>query len=74
MNEIIPVKKKLDRKKFFASLGVGLLGVTIFNSFPFSLFKSNSTSKNKFDVKNGKIKVQLNPLAVNRTKIGDRNA
>ena len=75
MNEKIIVKKKIQRKKFFASLGVSVLGVTMLSSFPFNIFNSSYSAKNNIDNQTtGKIKVHLNPLAVNRKKIGEKNA
>ncbi|MFO7446604.1 MAG: hypothetical protein R6W90_09565 [Ignavibacteriaceae bacterium] len=65
-NKIVP-ENKIKRKKFFASLSIGMLGITVLNQFPFSLFKSKTASA-------GKVKVQINPLAVNRKKIGEKNA
>jgi hypothetical protein len=51
-------KKNIERKKFFASLGKGLLAVIVFTSVPFKLF-----SKNKREVK-----IEINPSAVSRKK------
>ncbi|MHB8579725.1 MAG: hypothetical protein ACYDA4_07670 [Ignavibacteriaceae bacterium] len=62
--------KKLERGKFFISLGAGLAGLFLFRLFPLKLlFKS----KYNFKEKSQKIKVRINPLAVSRNKLGDNN-
>lgn len=61
--------KKIKRKRFFTSLGAGLLGTAVLNRFPFNLFMNNTGKAEA-----AKIKVEINPLAVNRKKIGDKNA
>jgi len=62
--------KKLERKKFFISVGAGLAGFVLLKTFPFNLFAKN---KIKFRESNRKIKVRINPLAVSRNKIGENN-
>jgi hypothetical protein len=54
----IPNKKNIERKKFFAGFGKGLLAVTFFSLVPFKLFSKNSRH----------VKVEINPLAVSRKK------
>ncbi len=57
----------MNRKKFFTSISLSALGLVIYKSFPMKIFFKKA-EKNKKE-----IKVQLNPLAVNRKKIGDKN-
>lgn len=56
----------MDRKKFFISMGAGLVGASIVKALPFL----NILNKKKEDAV---IKVTPNPLAVSRKKIGDKN-
>lgn len=63
-------QKKVERKKFFVSLGAGFMGYFVLRSFPFNLFGRKTNNKN---VKTGSVKVKLNPLAVSRNKIGGNN-
>ncbi len=60
-------QKKIKRKKFFASVGTGFLGYVVFRSFPFNLFVK------KEEIKSQKIKVRINPLAVERKNTGKNN-
>ena len=60
--------KKIHRKKFFASLGTGVFGFMVFNSFPFNFFASKDMKKKK------QISVQINPLAVSRKRTDGKNA
>lgn len=55
------------RKKFFSVVGLGFIGMFFTKSFPFRFL-----SKNKMEDK--KIKVKINPLAVKRQKMGNKNA
>jgi hypothetical protein len=64
-------EKKLERKKFFTSIGAGFLGYMVLSKFPFSLFGKKSIAAKD---NNSKIKIKINPLAVSRNKIGDNNA
>lgn len=57
----------MNRKKFFTSISLSALGLVLYKSFPMDII-SKKIEKNKKE-----IKVQLNPLAVNRKKIGDKN-
>ncbi len=61
------LKKKLPRKKFFASLGTIAVGAFIFKSIPFTSKKFVNNNKNK------DIKVKINPLAVSRKNVGRYN-
>lgn len=61
------IKKKIERKKFFKTIGTGFIGLTVFNSFPFSLFGKKDSKKT------GKIKVSINPLSVQRKNSGGSN-
>jgi hypothetical protein len=60
-------QKKINRKKFFASVGTGFLSYVVFKSFPFNLFAK------KEKIKSPKIKVRINPLAVERKNTGKNN-
>lgn len=69
------INKKVNRSKFFKSMGIGILGFAVLNSLPFKLFK---TVKQKDAVaiqhKGEKVKIQINNLAIKRNKIGGKNA
>lgn len=57
----------MNRKKFFTSISLGAFGFAVYNSFPMKyLSKASSVFKNKIEVK-------VNPLAVSRKKVGDKN-
>ena len=56
----------MERKKFLASVGVGLFGAVIIKAIPFA----NTYLKKKDE---RQIKIVPNPMAVNRKKIGDKN-
>lgn len=60
--------KKIERKKFFYSLGAGFAGYFVLRSFPFKLFSKREKSFNNSE----KIKVKINPLAVSRNKLGGK--
>ena len=55
----------INRKKFFSSLGTGLFGYFVIKSIPFSFLGRNVKDKN--------VTIEINPDAVRRTKIGDKN-
>lgn len=57
--------KNINRKKFFSSVGTGVLGYFLMRSFPFSFLAKSSKDK--------KVIIEINPDAVSRTKIGDKN-
>ncbi len=57
--------KKINRKNFFSSLGAGVFGYFIIKSIPFSFLRKNITDK--------KVTIEINPDAVRRTKIGEKN-
>jgi len=64
-------QKRLDRKKFFYSIGTAIVGYFIFRTFPFKLFNNKN---DKYFKNTQQIKVKINPLAVRRNKkIGDSN-
>ncbi len=63
------INKKIQRKKFFISLGTGFAGFMLLKSFPFSFFNKNSNSLKE----NREINIKINPLAVRRNKIGGNN-
>jgi hypothetical protein len=57
----------MDRKKFFTSISLGAIGFTVLNSFPMNLISK------RFDKNKPNIKVKINPDAVSRKKIGNKN-
>ena len=57
----------MNRKKFFTSISLGAIGLALFNTFPFNLVLK------KIEKKNIKVNIKINPLAVSRKKIGDKN-
>lgn len=57
--------KKIDRKRFFSSLGTGVIGYFIFKSIPFSFIRKRITDE--------RVTIEINPDAVSRTKIGEKN-
>ena len=63
-------QKKLERKKFFMSLGAGFAGFIVLKSFPFKLF-NKAQSKKK--INSEQVKIKINPLAVSRKNIGGNN-
>ena len=60
----------MKRKKFFISAGTGFFGLMMLKTFPFNLFNSHLKKGNDPSIKE---KVQINPLAVSRKKIGEKN-
>ncbi|MGA9292951.1 MAG: hypothetical protein WCE54_23750 [Ignavibacteriaceae bacterium] len=60
-------KKKIKRKNFFTTAGTGIVGYFVFRSFPFNLFTKKEIKKSQ------KIKVKINPLAVERKNTGKTN-
>ncbi|MBK7629641.1 MAG: hypothetical protein IPJ23_02785 [Ignavibacteriales bacterium] len=57
----------MNRKIFFTSISLGAVGFAIYNSFPMKYFsKQSGILKNKIEVK-------INPLAVSRKKVGEKN-
>lgn len=56
---------KINRKKFFSSLGTGVISYFVLKTLPFSLFTKR--------VENKKVIIEINPDAVSRTKIGEKN-
>lgn len=57
----------MNRKKFFTSISLGAIGFTMLNTFPFNLIAKKSIKDKR------KVQVKINPLAVSRKKIGDKN-
>lgn len=55
----------MNRKNFFKSVSFAAVGMALFRFIPFT-----SASK-KFP--NKKVEVKINPLAVSRKKVGDKN-
>ncbi|MEJ2618620.1 MAG: hypothetical protein P8Z35_26955 [Ignavibacteriaceae bacterium] len=60
-------QKKIKRKKFFTTAGTGMVGYFVFRSFPFNLFTRKEAKKTQ------KIKIRINPLAVERKNTGKTN-
>ncbi len=56
----------MERKKFFNAIGMSLIGILFVKLFPFRLFSKQNVNKRK-------IKVHINPFAVKRKKIGEKN-
>lgn len=56
---------KMDRKKFFLSASLAAAGIALFKYIPFTSAKKNFDSK--------KVGVKINPLAVSRKKVGEKN-
>ena len=56
----------MERKKFFSVFGLGMMGILFTRFFSLKLFSKNPNNKKK-------IKVKINPLAVKRQKIGNKN-
>ncbi|HKJ81393.1 MAG TPA: hypothetical protein VJ954_05170 [Ignavibacteriaceae bacterium] len=63
--------KKIKRKNFFISIGVGVAGFVALTSSPFRLFTKKRASNKIENTKNSRIKI--NPSAVSRKKIGGNN-
>lgn len=57
----------MNRKKFFTSISLGVIGFTLLNTFPFNVLAKKSVNNKK------QVRVKINPLAVSRKKIGDKN-
>lgn len=55
----------MDRKKFFLSATLAAAGIALFKYIPFT------SAKKKFESK--KVEVKINPLAVSRKKVGEKN-
>ena len=60
-------QRKIKRKKFFSSIGTGFIGYVVFRSFPYNLFVKREEKKTQ------KIKVRINPLAIQRKNTGKNN-
>lgn len=58
-------KNKMDRKKFFLSASLAVAGIALFKFIPFTSAKRNFDSQ--------KVEVKINPLAVSRKKVGEKN-
>ncbi len=59
-------QKKIKRKNFFTSMGMGFMSYVVFRSFPFNLFTKKEKKAEQ------KIKVRINPLAVQRKNTGKK--
>ncbi len=58
--------KKINRNRFFISLGTGFLSVAFLRNFNFESFRKKA-------VKDYPVKVEINPLSVSRNKPGENN-
>ena len=67
----INLDKKIQRKKFFFSIGAGIAGFVALKSFPFNLFSKKERPKKIVNSKSSKVKI--NPSAVSRKNIGGNN-
>jgi hypothetical protein len=56
----------MERKKFFNVFGLGMIGILLANFSSLKVFSKNKKATNKINVK-------INPLAVKRQKIGNKN-
>jgi len=56
----------MERKKFFSVFGLGMMGILFAKFSSLKPFSKNLNNKKKINVK-------LNPLAVKREKLGNRN-
>jgi hypothetical protein len=65
---VIGNKIYMDRKKFFKSISVSIIGLAFLIMNPIKFFSTKNHS-----IKGEKIKVKINPLAVKREKIGKKN-
>lgn len=63
MNQI--QKSKMNRKKFFLLATLAAAGMALFKYIPFTSARKNFLSK--------KVEVKVNPLAVSRKKVGEKN-
>ena len=61
-------KNYMNRKKFFTIISTSFIGIAFLKMNPIKFFETNKHSLNV-----EKIKVKLNPLAVNREKTGKKN-
>lgn len=59
---------KINRKKFFTAAIASFLGITFLGKFPFKIFG------NRTKLAERKLKVQINPSAVSRSKKEGRHA
>ena len=65
------LNKKIRRKNFFLTLGIGAGSFLVMRSLPFR-FLSKRFSKSK-SISENKIKVRINSSAISRTKLGGKN-
>ncbi len=65
METVKPDPKKINRKKFFSSLGTGIFGYFAIKSIPFSFLRKSEKDK--------EVVIAIDPDAVSRTKIGEKN-
>ena len=65
---VIGNKSYMNRKKFFKSISASVIGLAFLKMNPIKFFSTNKQS-----YKGEKIKVRINPFAVNREKKGKKN-
>jgi hypothetical protein len=58
----------MNRKKFFTSISLGVVGLALFNNLPTRLYSKVFKKSSKA------VRVKIHPLAISRKKIGDKNA
>lgn len=66
MESVKSNRKNINRKKFFSSIGTGIFGYFVIKSIPFSFLRKKENDK--------EVVIAINPDAVSRTNIGDKNA
>lgn len=62
--------KKVERKKFFYSMGAVFSSILLLKSFPFNFLIRNKLTKTH---NTDRVRVRINPLSVSRKKLGDKN-
>ncbi len=65
MEKVKSNSKIINRKKFFSSLGTGVFGYFVIKSIPLSFLRKKDKDK--------EVVIAINPDAVSRTKIGEKN-
>jgi len=65
------LNKRIKRKNFFLTLGIGAGSYLVMRLLPFRIFgKKSMKSQMSY---NNKIRIKINPSAISRTKLGDKN-
>lgn len=68
------INKKIERKKFFISIASLAAGFALKKIIPFKFWNKKSFSEELSKSKMEKKLVKINSFAVNRNKIGNKNA